>query len=163
VMAPRLTDKAGEPQQLLPWRRTNDRHEPTGLEHRSSPQAAVDGRGRCAHSYGSDRHQTVICSGSRPAWDIRGMILDNAGRRDAERQRRAVTDSEPRMLLKPLVMPAGRGAGSHAGATGTNNPRGFRTYMNNGQGPHPRSRTVLNGSGCPHMEPRIRCPVAVEW
>jgi hypothetical protein len=45
-------------------------------------------------------------------------------------------------------------SGATLGATGTNDLPEIRTKMNSGR-EHPRPRTVLNGSGCPHMELRI--------
>jgi hypothetical protein len=50
----------------------------------------------------------------------------------------------------------GNGLGAALGATGTNDFGYLRTYANSEHGPIPRSRTVLNGSGRPHWNLRIR-------
>jgi hypothetical protein len=50
----------------------------------------------------------------------------------------------------------GNDLGAALGATGTNDFGFLRTYANSEHGPIPRSRTVLNGSGRPHWNLRIR-------
>ena len=45
--------------------------------------------------------------------------------------------------------------GATWGATGTNDLPEIRTKMNSGWERAPRSRTVLDGSGCPHGYLRI--------
>jgi hypothetical protein len=66
------------------------------------------------------------------------------------------------VLRKPTFQAAGHprrrfGLGSHAGSHTDEQPRDAPDPRGQPGGTGPRSRTDLNGSGCPHMELRIRC------
>ena len=68
----------------------------------------------------------------------------------------AAANGESRIPLKTIRGPAERAAGSHAGSHTDEQPSHDPDPPGQPEGTSPRSRTDLNGTGCPYGNLRIR-------
>ena len=83
------------------------------------------------------------------------MILGNARVDVLKVQVEGATDGESRMLLKTISRARRRTAGSHAGSHTDEQPWDDLDPSGQPGETSPRSRTVLNGSGCLYRNLRI--------